>query len=62
MVHKSQTHTASVSSINGVEGAVILSPGANITITTLGQTITISSTGGGSSDGTNEFLYALMGA
>jgi hypothetical protein len=37
-----------VNTLNGLTGDVTLAPGANIGISTLGQTITISSTGGGS--------------
>ena len=37
-----------VSSINGLTGAVVLSAGANVTLTPAGNTITIASTGGAS--------------
>lgn len=39
--------TAGVSSVNGLTGAVILAAGSNISLTPVGNTITIASTGGG---------------
>ena len=36
-----------VTTLNGLSGAVVLAPGANITLTPSGNTITIASTGGG---------------
>jgi hypothetical protein len=39
--------TGAVTSINGLDGAVTLAPGDNVTITTNANTLTIASTGGG---------------
>lgn len=56
MVYKSSIHqpaSASVSSLNGLTGAVTLAAGTNVTITPAGNTLTIASSGGGSPGGTN---------
>jgi hypothetical protein len=44
-----------VSTLNGLSGAVGITAGANVTITVSGQTLTIASTGGGSTDVVTSF-------
>ena len=50
-----------VSTLNGLSGAVGITAGANVTITVSGQTLTIASTGGGSTDVVTSF-NGLTGA
>ena len=49
-----QPHDEGVESINGLVGAITLAAGSNITLTPVGNTITIASSGSG---GGNNFVY-----
>lgn len=44
--------SAGVSSLNNLTGDIVIAPGSNVTFTTVGNTITINSTGGGGGSGT----------